>query len=261
VEPSACGYPDLTNTGVPATMKLTRSGGITVTTPGTVIAGLDVRGSIEIDANDVTIRDTRVTTAAATGHNILIAAGVSGTVIEDTTLRGVDAGAHAVQYSVQNTGTDDTRGLRLNMSHCTTCWAGPGTLEDSYGITDAVIAGSHYEPVYYGGRAGPLVIDHDTLLNPHDQTADVFAGNDYGDQTGLRITNNLLAGGGYMIYGGAYGQNGASTRDVTITGNRFSRIYWPNGGHYGVIAYVNWSVTSWARNYWDSTGQIEPAQG
>jgi hypothetical protein len=162
------------------------------------------------------------------------------------------------------------------MYNCTTCWAGPGTLQDSYAITDAVIAGSHYEPIYYGGGGGPLVVQHDTLLNPNDQTAEVFGGNDYGDQTGLTITNNLLAGGGYMIYGGAYGSMGASTRNVTITGNRLARCltsprsdgygtvcsgghdshgYWPNGGYYGVAAYVNNAVTTWSGNYWDDNLQ------
>ena len=255
--PSACGYPDESNTGVPPGTRLAPSGGITITKAGTVLSGMDVHGSITVDANDVTIRNTRVTTAGATGHNIVIEAGIGGTVIEDTTLRGTDAAANAIQYSVQNIGTDSTRGIRLDMFNCTTCWAGPGTLVDSYAITNAVIPGSHYGAVYSGGRAGPLVIEHDTLLNPHDQTATVFAGNDYGDQTGLTISGNLLAGGGYLIYGGAYGPKGATTKRVSITNNRFSNFYWPHGGHYGVAAYVNWDVTAWKGNYWDATGRIE----
>jgi hypothetical protein len=122
------------------------------------------------------------------------------------------------------------------------------------------------------------VINHDTLLNPHDQTADVFGGNDYGNETGLTITNNLLTGGGYMVYGGAIGSAGASTTDVTITGNRFARCltpsfsdgygmkckggadangYWPQGGYYGVAAYVDKSVTTWSGNYWDDN--LQPA--
>jgi hypothetical protein len=233
-----------------------------------------VNGSIEINANNVTIKNTRVTTAALTGHNIWIAPGVSGVLIEDSTLRGVDSTSlGAVQYSVQNSGSSTNKGMRLNMSSCTTCWAGPGTLQDSYAITDAVISGSHYEPIYYGGGAGPLVVNHDTLKNPNGQTAEVFGGNDYGIETGLTITNNLLAGGGYMIYGGAIGSQGASTTDVTITGNRFARCltstildsgggylcsggsdsngYWPHGGYFGVAAYVNTAVTTWSGNYWD----------
>jgi hypothetical protein len=257
--PSACGYPDRSNTGVPAGVRLKPTGGITVTQRGAIISGVDVNGSIQINADNVTIADSRVTSSGQTGHNIVIAPGVSGTVIQDSTLRGRDRTANPVQYAVINEGTDTTVGTRLQMYNCSTCWAGPGTLRDSYAITDAVIAGAHYEPVYYGGRAGPLVLDHNTLLNPHEQTAAVFAGNDYGNQTGLVITNNLMAGGDFIIYGGA-GDNpyGAATRDVTITDNRFSDVYWPHGGQYGAETSVNWSVTNWSNNYWDATGLLEP---
>ncbi len=238
------------------------SGGVNVSEPGVVISNLDVDGSIQVTADNVTITHTRVTSSGVTGHNIVIAPGVSGTVIEDSTLRGRDPGANPVQYAVINEGTHTTIGRRLQMYNCTTCWAGPGTLEDSYAITNAVIAGAHYEPVYYGGRAGPLVVRRNTLLNPHEQTAVVFAGNDYGDQTGLVISENLMAGGDFIIYGGA-GPNayGAATRDVTITDNRFSDIYWPRGGQYGVATSVNWSVTTWNGNYWDATGKPEQGTG
>lgn len=257
-----CGYPDPTTTGVPPGTRLTPSAGITVARPGSVITNLDVTGSIAVNANDVVIRRSRVTSYGPTGHNVVIAPGVRGTVIEDTTLRGVDPTGRPVQYGVINEGTDTIVGRRLQMYNCSTCWAGPGTLEDSYVISDAVIAGAHYEPVYYGGRAGPLILRHNTLLNPHEQTAVVFAGNDYGNQTGLTITQNLMAGGGFIIYGGA-GNNpyGASTRDVTITDNRFSNRYWPHGGQYGVAASVNWSVTRWAGNRWDASGSLEAAPG
>jgi hypothetical protein len=92
-----------------------------------------------------------VTNSDSTGHAIWIAPGVGGVLIENSTLRGANAGSGAMQYSVQNSGSSSNKGLRLDMYNCTTCWAGAGTLEDSYGITNANIAGSHYEPVYYGG--------------------------------------------------------------------------------------------------------------
>ncbi|SDL83304.1 hypothetical protein, partial [Tessaracoccus oleiagri] len=59
------GFPNATNTGVPAGTVLRRSGSIVVTTPGTVIDGLDVDGSIDVQANNVTIRNSRVSTGAA----------------------------------------------------------------------------------------------------------------------------------------------------------------------------------------------------
>ena len=47
------------NVGVPAGTTLTPSGSITVSTPGNVISGLNVTGEIDVNANNVTIRNTR----------------------------------------------------------------------------------------------------------------------------------------------------------------------------------------------------------
>jgi hypothetical protein len=272
--PARCGYPAPSNTGVPRRTVLTRSHGFAVTTAGRLIRGLDVTGSIEVDADNVTIEDTRVTNASPGGHAVWIAPGVHGTVIKDSWLRGADHSHHSIAYAVQNSGSDTNRGIRLRMDACTECWSGPGTLSDSYAASNATFPGAHYESIYYGGGSGRLRLIHNTLVNPHGQTAVVFAGNDYGNQTGLTIIDNLLNGGGFVIYGGAVGKVGATTRNVTITGNRFGRCltraiynqrsggtacangpdrhgYWPNGGYFGVSAYVNSAVTKWSGNYWD----------
>jgi hypothetical protein len=66
----------------------------------------------------------------------------------------------------------------------------------------------------------------------------------------VTIKDNLLAGGAYTLYGGLSGNQGASsTPGVTITGNRFSAMYYPNGGTYGPAAHV-WSGDVWSGNTW-----------
>ena len=274
--PSACGYPDPSNTGVPPGTSLRAyEGDLRISTPGSVIADLAVNGSVEITASHVTLKDSEVTSSGGTAHAVWIGPGARDVTIEDSTLRGGDAAARAIQYAVQNSGDASNRGLRLNMYYCTECWAGPGTIEDSYANTNAVMAGAHYEPIYYGGGGGLLVVDHDTLLNPEDQTADVFTKTDFGNVDTVTITDNLMAGGGYMIYGGLGGA-GTVNGPVTVTGNRFARCltrpildrggghfclrgpdvhgYWPNGGHYGVSGDFNDAVTTWKGNYWDDSG-------
>lgn len=275
--PGACGYPDPSNTGVPPGTPLNSyEGDLRVTTPGTVIADVSVRGTVEILASDVTIRDSEVTTTDGNeGHNIWIGPRAGGVVIENTTLRGADAHANAVQYAVQNSGETTNKGIGLQMYNCTECWAGPGTLEDSYAIADGVVSGAHYEAIYYGGGGGSLIADHDTLLNPHDQTADVFTKTDFGDVDTVTVTNNLMAGGGFMVYGGE-GGTASVVGPVTVTGNRFARCltaavadrggghycsggadehgYWPQGGHYGVAGDFNADATRWNDNYWDDNG-------
>ncbi len=261
----------------PGTPLNSYDGDLRVTTPGAVISDVSVRGTVEILASNVTFRDSEVTTTQGNeGHNIWIGPDAGNVTIENTTLRGADSHVNAVQYSVQNSGETTNKGIGLQMYNCTECWAGPGILEDSYAIADGDVAGAHYEDIYYGGGGGSLVADHDTLLNPHDQTADVFTKADFGDVATVTVTNSLLAGGGFMMYGGV-GSNGSVVGPVTVTGNRFARClttrvgdrggghactggadshgYWPDGGHYGVAGAFNASATTWKNNYWDDTGE------
>jgi hypothetical protein len=282
--PSVCGYPDPSNTGVPPGTPLNSyEGDLRVTTPGTVISDVSVQGTVEILASDVTIRDSEVTTTdGSLGHNIWISPGAGNVVIENTTLRGADSHSNAVQYSVQNSGETTNKGINLQMYNCTECWAGPGTLQDSYAIADGVVPGAHYEAIYYGGGGGSLIANHNTLLNPHDQTADVFTKTDFGNLGTVTVTNNLLGGGGFMVYGGEGGA-GAVVGPVTVTGNRLARCqsaavadrggghycsggadvhgYWPEGGHYGVAGDFNAAATTWKDNYWDDTGEPVASPG
>jgi hypothetical protein len=70
--------------GVPDGTDLTRSGNVRVTEDGAVVDALDVRGYIYVLADDVTITRTRVRTGG--DHAVKIAAGHTGTVVEDSTL-------------------------------------------------------------------------------------------------------------------------------------------------------------------------------
>jgi hypothetical protein len=250
-KPSACGFPDPTNTGVPSGTPLTPSGAINVTTPGTVISKVDVQGTITISADNVRIVDSRVTASSPQGAAVFIAAKVRGTVIEDTTIRGQDAGPHAVAYAILNAGwppNATTVVRRAQMSNCRACFNGPGTLEDSYAIVSAVAAGAHYEDVYYGGGAGLLAVRHDTLLNPQPQTAVVFTKPDYGTVKNVIVSNSLLAGGGWTIYGG-----GTGATEIVVENNRFSPLYHARVGSAGVATGFNWSQTTWAGNVSDAT--------
>jgi hypothetical protein len=251
--PSACGYPDQSNTGVPASVSLSPSGSITVSTPGTVVSGKDVNGQIEISADNVTVKDVRVTNSGDTSSAIHIDSGVSGTTIEDSTLRG-QASTNAIQYAVTNGGTRST-GLRLQMYNCTECWSGNGTLRDSYAISNGTISGSHYEAVYIpGGSSDPTDLEHNTLLNPHDQTAGVF-GDDhaYGPMQNVTVNNNLVASGGNGIDTGC---NGDGNSNIVVTNNRLSYSYnsrMPQGG-----SNTSPAVTTWTNNYRDDTLKSVP---
>jgi hypothetical protein len=260
--PSSCGYPDATNSGVPAGTSLTSSTAERhLTTAGTTVKDLASTGTIYVEANDVSIEDSEVVvdggqscgSGSCGGKGIWIKPGVSGTTIKDVTCRGGAAsGTNVTQYCVMS-NSSSTHVERSRMYDCTECFTGPGVLVDSFLEDNGTISGEHYEDVYYGGGEGALVIEHDTMLNPHSQTAVIFASVDFGNQTTLTIADNLLAGGGYVIYGGGSGSGGKVLGPVSVTDNRFSREFYPDGGSYGIAAYMNEAVTQWSGNYWDET--------
>jgi hypothetical protein len=228
---------------------------LTVTTAGTVISGLKISGSLTIDADNVTVKDTEVAIASSAGPAIQIRPGITGTVIEDSTVHGLGTGTDSVEYAIQNTSDDSAQALRDYFYNCTECYAGGGTLKDSYAIVNVTVSGAHYEDVYYGGAAGSLTLDHDTLLNAQGQTAAAYTNPDFGPVTNVTITDSLLAGGGYTIYGGTN-----TATNVAITNNRFSTIYYPNGGYWGPLAYYNPQGTgnTWTGNIWDNTDTTVP---
>ncbi len=260
--PSSCGYPDSTNTGVPAGTTLkSQTNDINVTSPGTTIKDVALEGSISVEANNTTIEDTDVTVngtqtcgESCGGRGIWIKPGVTGTLIQNVACHGgALSGINVTQYCVMSNSSATTI-KQLYAYNCTECLAGPMNLSNSFiNESDATIPQEHYEDIYYGGGGGPLIVNHNTMLNQQGQTAVVFASVDFGNQTTLTITNNLMAGGGYMIYGGGSGSGGKVVGPVTITGNRFSREFYPNGGSYGVAAYMNEAVTAWSGNVWDET--------
>ncbi len=71
--PSTSAKPGPTNTGVPTGTALTvHEGDLTITTPGTVVDSLDIRGFVKVSAANVTIRNSIVRGYAATASRSLV---------------------------------------------------------------------------------------------------------------------------------------------------------------------------------------------
>jgi hypothetical protein len=257
--PSVCGYPDATNSGVPAGTTLSApQGSLTITTPNTVLRNADVHGTITVDANHVTIEDSRI--VAGNGElngvsGIVIPGGITGTTVRYTTLEGSNCTNGSMFAGVMNQ-SDDTLVMDHDYGSCLDdILHGSGTLANSYSIDNANIPEDHYEPVAYDGGQGGLWIRHDTLLNPHGQTAAVFTQCTWGGNvTPLVIEANLMAGGDFVIYGPLSDPCPDNGAEESVIANRISRIYFPNGGYYGVAAYFA-ANTAWSGNVWDETLQ------
>jgi hypothetical protein len=129
--------------GVPEGTELTPSGSVRVTEDGAVIDALDVRGSIYVVADDVTVRRTRVATGGY--HAIRLASGHTGLVVEDSTLECMSekgrSGVAWDNYTAERVevGADCRRGFVVN---------------DGTTITDSYWRGEPF-PDVNGEPAGP----------------------------------------------------------------------------------------------------------
>jgi len=280
--PSRCGYPDPTNTGVPAGTTLTPSGSLVIRQAGTVVSGVDVTGTIQVLADDVTIENSRVTQTSTCGptnscgnYAIKVEAGLTGVRIAH--VETATAPAATCQQDIRNTGSS----LTIEAAYLHACdgnvyAAGPTVLKDSYGIAKIVISTNHIENIYFNETSFTAI--HDTLLNPVNQTAVIFGNSGGGrDVTNcsnqLTIQESLLAGGGYSLYPCAHSaQPGSST--LNVIDNHFARclttsIYEANGGHhpcsggfdangyypasgsYGIASDYYLGTGTWRGNVWD----------
>ena len=82
------GFPDATNTGVPAGVTLTPSGPLNIRTAGAVVSGLDITGWVEINAPNVTLKNCKV--RATTWAAVTVKA--PGAVIEDCEISSIYKG-------------------------------------------------------------------------------------------------------------------------------------------------------------------------
>jgi len=275
--PSRCGYPDATNSGVPAGTTLKRvpedissgpgwtvdpRGWIQVDTAGTVIDGITTKLSVEIFANNVTVKNSVIQVgfddwAVAVRH-------VAGAVVDHNTLRATNGTSQRGMVGVKTIYGDErnttvTANNISNFSNGVQIYS--GLIQDNYIHDMGYVSGDHVNgTTSNGGVTDQLNILHNTVFNQYGQTDAISLFEDFGVEANRRIENNLVAGGGYTIYGGA-NPGGSQTSNIKITGNRFSRMFFPNSGSYGPATAFdrNGPGNVWSGNLWDDTGATLPA--
>jgi hypothetical protein len=275
-KPSTCGYPDATNTGVPAgtTLKSVPSqvssgpgwaynattDAVVVKVNGTVLSDLNISSNLTISASNVTVKNVQVVTDGTFGISLTHTTGVT---IENSTISGQNATTGRVDSAIKDVYGDST-GMVIkdnNISRFRTAMQLSNGLVDGNYIHDpGYIAGDHTNGVVSTGGTKTLVIQNNTIFNSIGQTDAISvnsakSGMPVANQT---IQNNLIAGGGYAIYGGT--NLGNTTSNIVIKGNRFAQIYYPKSGQFGPVAYFasTGKGNVWSGNIWDTTGQTVP---
>jgi hypothetical protein len=276
--PHTCGYPDATNSGVPASAHLLTvpgqvssgpgwayepAGYVKVFGDGASLSGLYIPFNLDITASNVTIDDVAVVTSG-TGDFGISLRNTSNVTIENSDIYS-PAGDDRLQYGIDDVYADSVNTvLKSNQIHNTAnaIQINEGDVAGNYIYDMKADRADHVDGLLStsgSDAANPLVITGNTILNPVGQTSDIALYQDFGPQSNALVEGNLLAGGGYSIYGGASGsatQGAAAATDIVIAGNRFAPLYFANGGNFGPAMYVsNAAGDAWSGNIWDSTLQ------
>lgn len=213
--PIWCGKPKPgpTNTGVPAGTKLVASGPVQATTKGQVIEGLDIAGEITVLADDVVIRNVRVTSGDYypiryfDNNN-------TGLLVEDSEIVGtsdsVTAGLSFANYTARRLnihgGAD---GLKADSNVLVEdCWI--------HDLRNG--AGQHNDGVQSTGGKG-VTIRHNFISGASN--ACVQTGDENAATEDLTIECNWLYGGGWTL--NIRGTGATVPKNTKILNNRFGR--------------------------------------
>ncbi|WP_185975647.1 right-handed parallel beta-helix repeat-containing protein [Tessaracoccus rhinocerotis] len=211
-----------------------------------MIDALDVRGSIVVRADNVTIKNSRVTTDAR--YPIHITSGVTGTLIDHVEVsnagsngKGIffDGGTGTVRYSDIHSAEDGVHIVADGV-----------TLEHNYIHDLTRFAGAHPDTIQIRGGDN-ITVRHNNLqaytasigvMNAAIQIGSLAGGDTI---TNLRVTDNLMNGGHVTVNGGGRGE----VDSAIYSNNRFGRAH-----QYSVQANVQNSVWE-ASNVYDDNGQ------
>ncbi|GHS87616.1 hypothetical protein AGMMS50218_09870 [Actinomycetota bacterium] len=271
--PSRCGYPDSTNSGYAPGSQLAKvpeqvqsgqgwtydSRGWISAGDGAVVENIETSVPINLSGNGAVVRNVWVN-VDGDSWGIGLQHTVNAT-IQDSRIGPPDSeerlGVAIKDVYGDASGTRVIGNEILNIS--TGIQTHEGLIEDNYIHRMALLPGDHVNGTTSNGSQTQLTIRHNTIFNQHGQTDAVSLFQDFGVEANRLITDNLLAGGGYTIYGGAGGKG--ATSNIQITDNRIARLYFRNGGSYGPVTAFDSGGRGnvWSNNVWDDTGLQIPS--
>ena len=246
------GYPDATNTGVEAGVALkVHNGDLVVNTAGAVISGLDVRGSIIINAPNVTIENCKVTFVNYWGVNVK--SGVNGTIVENCEINGTGTSPQGV-YGIVGQGTFKNNNI-YNVENGIAVDGNNTLIEGNY-IHDLHASGEpHYDGIQISGGLSNITVRHNTVVNQQTQTSAVYITNDWGPVSNVLVEDNQLIGAGYTVYSDEKGGgSGPQISGVQFLNNKIE------AGHWG-FTYISNNTVVWQGNTEVGTGKTISVDG
>lgn len=188
--PPTPSFPDASTTGVPAGVTLTVvSGGLNTSSNGQVIDAKDVRGTIIVSHDNVTVKNTKA-------QIVFVEGGRSGVKLHDSTIVGggwnsgvnlLGPGAEVLRCNIS--GVEN--GIWLSGSN--------SVIKDNYLHHMTGSASAHIDGVQIPGGSGvrDVVISHNNFDLGVPNTSSCIT---MKDATNVDITLNRLNGGSFVIY-------------------------------------------------------------
>ncbi len=260
--PSATGFPDATNTGVPAGTQLTNyTGPCTITTNNTVIDAKTVNCDLNIRAQGVVIKRSKVNGEIDTAEKTSFSY-----TLEDSE---VDAGLRQAKA----VGTTNVTIRRANIHGGATsvyCFASCD-VRDSWLHGQRLPDGSDWHLGGFlandgsnaaGGRTNAVLV-HNTIACDSAPTGseggcsgDVNMFGDFGTVNYVTVDNNLLGsntGISFCVYGGSSSSKPYQPDHIVVMNNVFQRGSNRKCGGYGPVSGFDPSRpgNQWSNNVWD----------
>jgi hypothetical protein len=302
--PESCGYPGTKDTGVENCAALPNSSGTKTITNSETLENTDVTGYIVIDASNVTLNHDCVVFNGGEAEGsaaVVLESSATGFTISNSTVRAENTTSDSFEEAVRNNhSVAGAVAIKDRFEDCAECIHQSFTLNESYVIANGREKASeesraHTEAWWFSNNT--ISADDDTLLNPQKQTAVIFGESSGGPCVNHeKVTNSLLAGGGFMLYF-CQQSSGDAGSSIEIKNDRFARLvcakreisnyqgrggfgcapaesayfssgqgtggYFPRGGFFGVVkeseGLYNRGV-GWEHNFWDNNLEEQPQQ-
>lgn len=227
-------YPNATNTGVPSGTILTNyTGPSTITTAGTVIDSKIITYGLDIQANNVTIRNCLIQVDDAF-FVILSDNGNTGFLIEDCEIDGGDntSGDSAVggyNYTIRRCNIHSlVDGLKV----------GTNTIvQDCYIHDLSMFQDSHNDGIQCLGTTSLQILHNTIIVEDGATSAIILSTGSASDMRNILIDDNLMGGGAFTVYGGyqAGVDQLSKVSNIQITNNVFTTQIFPNSGAFGPL--------------------------
>jgi hypothetical protein len=263
-------WPYIDNTGLIDPDNLTVvNGDTTITATGATVQNLDVRGTLTIQADNVTVRNCRIWIGAFWG--IFVASGYSGILIEDCEIgkdyvnssKGILIGADEnTEVTIQRcyihhvgdgifggTTGDPTPKCKITVQDCYIT-----DIRETDGDDSEDTQSDHQgDGIEFLGQLNDVLIKHNHIEVPSDQTSCLLFDAHWGNMENITIENNLLNGAGFTVYTRI--TDNYTFEGLTIIDNHFGRDY-----NFGIWSndIDSTDLTAYG-NVWDDTG--EPVEG